>query len=197
MRCGPWRCWTAWWTTQSPAGSRASRTAYIVRSVPARKPGRPTFLGSKFRMPSIDYRQLRSQLSMRRVLQMLGYTPLRAAGDQWRGPRPLPGCPISRPRCFSVRVRRNNLSLLSVSCPRQHTRFLRRRPSVPASPGRPGSPPATPAARAPPSCTSATRQPPPHPTSIPATPGNQPDCETSDLSRCERQPGLPFLTLAT
>lgn len=43
-------------------------------------------------MRGIDYRRLRSQLSMRVVLELLGYTPSRIKGSQWRGNCPLPSC---------------------------------------------------------------------------------------------------------
>jgi DNA primase len=55
-------------------------------------------------MPSIDYHQLRSQLSMRSVLDLLGWAPLRRRGDQWRGSCPLPNCPNTHPCCLSVNV---------------------------------------------------------------------------------------------
>lgn len=55
-------------------------------------------------MPGIDFDQLRSEIGMREVLQLLGFQPLRCRGDQWYGGCPLPGCSSSRGPCFSVNV---------------------------------------------------------------------------------------------
>lgn len=40
-------------------------------------------------MPWLDYRALRERISMRDVLRLMGYEPLRRRGDQWRGRCPL------------------------------------------------------------------------------------------------------------
>jgi hypothetical protein len=60
-------------------------------------------------MPGLDYAELRRRLSMRRVLALLNYQPTTCRGDQWRGPCPLCGPPMSgvRDRCFSVHVGRH------------------------------------------------------------------------------------------
>jgi DNA primase len=50
----------------------------------------------------IDYRALRAQVSMQRVLELIGYRATSRHGHQLRGACPLqtPECP--NPRCFSV-----------------------------------------------------------------------------------------------
>jgi DNA primase len=58
-------------------------------------------------MPRIDYQTLRSQVPMRRVLALIGYTPLRIQGDQWRGRCPLRPCRSDSPRCFSAHLTRH------------------------------------------------------------------------------------------
>jgi len=63
-------------------------------------------------MPQLDFAETRRRISIRQVLELIGYQPCRTAGHQWRGP-----CPICQPsprltpgqyaRCFSANVRVN------------------------------------------------------------------------------------------
>ena len=55
-------------------------------------------------MPGIDFDRVRTEITMREILQLLGFQPNRARGDQWYGRCPLPGCSSSRRSCFSVNV---------------------------------------------------------------------------------------------
>jgi len=55
-------------------------------------------------MPSIDFHRLRAEITMRQVLEVIGFTPLRATGDQWYGACPLHEASGQRERCFSVNV---------------------------------------------------------------------------------------------
>jgi DNA primase len=57
-------------------------------------------------MPGIDYHQLRRQVSMREVLNLIGFRPTWRRGPQLRGPCPIPGCCSSSPRPFSVHLAR-------------------------------------------------------------------------------------------
>jgi hypothetical protein len=57
----------------------------------------------------LDYPAIRRRISIRRVLELLGYQPVIQRGPQWRGP-----CPLccdrdapAHPRCFSVHVGRD------------------------------------------------------------------------------------------
>ena len=53
-------------------------------------------------MSGIDYRQLRRQVSMDRVLELIGFQPAWQQGSQLRGPCPIPGCCSTQSRTFSV-----------------------------------------------------------------------------------------------
>lgn len=57
-------------------------------------------------MPGIDYRQLRRQITMSRVLDLIGFQPTWWHGPQLRGPCPLPGCCSTSRRSFSVHLAR-------------------------------------------------------------------------------------------
>jgi len=57
-------------------------------------------------MPGIDYRQLRRQITMSRVLDLLGFQPTWQHGPQLRGPCPIPGCHSTSPRPFSAHLTR-------------------------------------------------------------------------------------------
>jgi hypothetical protein len=55
-------------------------------------------------MPGINFDKLRRQITMRQVLDLLGFKPCQRTGDQWYGPCPLHESTPNRPRCFSVNV---------------------------------------------------------------------------------------------
>lgn len=57
-------------------------------------------------MPGIDYHQLRQQIKMREVLDLIGFQATWRHGPQVRGPCPIPGCRSTSPRPFSVHLDR-------------------------------------------------------------------------------------------
>ena len=57
-------------------------------------------------MPSIDYPELRRQITMREVLDLIGFQPTSRRGPQLRGPCPIPGCRSASDRPFSVHLAR-------------------------------------------------------------------------------------------
>jgi DNA primase len=57
-------------------------------------------------MPGIDYHQLRRQITMADVLDLLAFRPTWRRGPQLRGPCPIPGCGSASRRCFSVHLAR-------------------------------------------------------------------------------------------
>ena len=58
-------------------------------------------------MASVDFRQLRSVVSMTMVLDLMGYVPRERSGPRWRGPCPLHQSTSETSRSFSVQVERN------------------------------------------------------------------------------------------
>ena len=57
-------------------------------------------------MPGIDYRQLRQRVSMTQVLDLIGFRATWRRGSQLRGPCPIPDCPSTSGRDFSVHLDR-------------------------------------------------------------------------------------------
>jgi DNA primase len=55
-------------------------------------------------MPGIDYPQLRRQITMRDVLDRIGFEPTWRRGPQLRGACPIPGCCSTSGRSFSVHL---------------------------------------------------------------------------------------------
>lgn len=55
-------------------------------------------------MPGIDYHQLRQQVSMREVLDLIGFHPSWRRGPQLRGRCPIPDCSSTLRRTFSVHL---------------------------------------------------------------------------------------------
>jgi len=55
----------------------------------------------------IDYAALRAQIPMSRVLDLLGFRPVRGRSPQLRGPCPLRNCPGVKSPNFSVNVQRH------------------------------------------------------------------------------------------
>lgn len=53
----------------------------------------------------IDYRAVRQQIPMQRVLDLIGYRATSRRGHQLRGPCPLHAAKPSHLRCFSVNLR--------------------------------------------------------------------------------------------
>ena len=58
-------------------------------------------------MSGIDYRELRRQITMREVLDLIGFRPASRHGDQLRGPCPIPNCRRTSDRSFSVHLTRH------------------------------------------------------------------------------------------
>ena len=57
-------------------------------------------------MPGIDYRQLRQQITMGQVLDLLNFQPTWRRGPQLRGPCLVPDCGSTSTRSFSVHLTR-------------------------------------------------------------------------------------------
>ena len=57
-------------------------------------------------MPGIDYPELRRQITMREVLDLIGFQPTSHRGPQLRGPCLIPSCPSTSDRSFSVHLTR-------------------------------------------------------------------------------------------
>jgi len=57
-------------------------------------------------MPGIDYHQLRRQIRMRHVLDLIGFQATWQRGPQLRGPCPISGCCSTSGRSFSVHLTR-------------------------------------------------------------------------------------------
>jgi DNA primase len=57
-------------------------------------------------MPGIDYRQLRRQITMREVLDLIDFQATWRDGPQLRGPCPIHDCRSSSDRSFSVHLTR-------------------------------------------------------------------------------------------
>lgn len=55
-------------------------------------------------MPGIDYQELRQQVSMTQVLDLIGFQPSWRRGPQLRGRCPIPDCPSTSRRTFSVHL---------------------------------------------------------------------------------------------
>lgn len=58
-------------------------------------------------MPSIDFAELRAQVTMGQVLELLRYEPRANTGDQVRGPCPIHGSTSKTSRIFSANLQRN------------------------------------------------------------------------------------------
>lgn len=57
-------------------------------------------------MPGIDYHRLRQQITMGRVLDLIGFQPVWRHSPQLRGSCPIPGCDSASDRSFSVHLAR-------------------------------------------------------------------------------------------
>lgn len=57
-------------------------------------------------MPGIDYRRLRAEISMRQVLELMGFQASSQRGDRLRGICPLPVCQGKSQWTFSVHLGR-------------------------------------------------------------------------------------------
>ena len=57
-------------------------------------------------MPGIDYQRLRQQITMRRVLDLIGFQATSRQGPQLRGTCPVPNCCSTSDRSFSVHLTR-------------------------------------------------------------------------------------------
>ena len=58
-------------------------------------------------MPSIDFAELRAQVTMGQVLELLCYEPHTKSGGQVRGPCPIHGSTSKTSRIFSANLQRN------------------------------------------------------------------------------------------
>jgi DNA primase len=58
-------------------------------------------------MPGIDFKQVREQIPIRQVLDLLGFVPTARAGVRLRGPCPIHGSRFARSRVFSVSLVHN------------------------------------------------------------------------------------------
>ncbi len=58
-------------------------------------------------MPGVDFRAVRSMVSMAPVLELIGFVPNERSGDQFRGPCPVHGSNSSKSRSFSANLGRN------------------------------------------------------------------------------------------
>ena len=56
-------------------------------------------------MPGIDFNQVRSEITMKDVLQQLSFEPVARTGDQARGACPVHGSTSTQSRSFSVNLR--------------------------------------------------------------------------------------------
>jgi DNA primase len=56
-------------------------------------------------MPGVDFRVLRSEITIEQVLGQLGFVPVSRSGDQWHGPCPIHGSSSASSRSFSVNLR--------------------------------------------------------------------------------------------
>lgn len=68
-------------------------------------------------MPGIDFDALRREITMERVLALLGFEPTTRSGPQWRGPCPVHGSTSEGSRSFSV-----NLEAGRYYCHKCHSR---------------------------------------------------------------------------
>jgi DNA primase len=57
-------------------------------------------------MPGIDYHRLREQITMRQVLDLIGFRATWQRGSQHRGPCPIPDCLSNSNRPFSAHLGR-------------------------------------------------------------------------------------------
>ena len=58
-------------------------------------------------MGGIDFRKVRSSISMQEVLDLLRFVPVARVGDQVRGPCPLHGSGSDGSRVFSIHLTKN------------------------------------------------------------------------------------------
>jgi DNA primase len=58
-------------------------------------------------MPGVNYRQLRSVISIAEVLQLIGFVPVQTCGPQLRGPCPVHASCFKSSRVFSVNLKTN------------------------------------------------------------------------------------------
>jgi hypothetical protein len=58
-------------------------------------------------MPLLDLRQVRSEIRLSAVLELLGFEPGTRCGPQWRGPCPVHGSASRSSRSFAAQVGKN------------------------------------------------------------------------------------------
>jgi DNA primase len=58
-------------------------------------------------MPGIDYAQIRLQIGIADVLDLIGFEAAETSGDQVRGPCPLHGSASPQSRSFSANLKKN------------------------------------------------------------------------------------------
>jgi DNA primase len=67
-------------------------------------------------MPSIDYQRLRQQITIREVLELIGFQATWRRGPQLRGACPIPGCCGTSGRSFSVHLTRHVYHCFTCHC---------------------------------------------------------------------------------
>ena len=68
-------------------------------------------------MPGVDFRMIRTAVSMRQVLELVKFVPSEVQGDQLRGPCPIHGSTSAGSRSFSANLNKNTFRCFS--CGRQ------------------------------------------------------------------------------
>jgi DNA primase len=59
-------------------------------------------------MPGLDFQAVRGRVSMQQVLELVGFVPTAARGDQVYGDCPIHSCSSRRGRCFSANLAKKN-----------------------------------------------------------------------------------------
>ena len=71
-------------------------------------------------MPALDYRQLRTLVSIKEVLDLLGFSAVASSGNQLRGPCPLHRSGSAKSRVFSVSLAKNTFQCFKCKAAGNH-----------------------------------------------------------------------------